>query len=150
MYVMGLLFEIFTSHMWTYNHIFIVIPVPGAKDISALFPLGWAGWIMVTTTVTQVLWKLLRAERWWVRHLVLMGVWFVVGGAAETTFYRIGMFEYVNDASTRINFLLGQWGGLPPTMILLGYGGLPPLVSQFFLWMERRMTKISDRMGVKF
>lgn len=141
MYVLGLLFEVLTAYMWKYHYIFLTYPIDIDGDISVLFPLGWAGMIMVTTTLAEVLWVSIGTKKWWSRHLVLMVVWLVIGDLAETTFYQIGMIEYVHNERTEVNFVLGQLPGLPPTMVLLFYGLAQPLFSQYFLWMERGLAR---------
>lgn len=137
MYALGLLFELLTAHMWTYHHIFLLLPTRIDHDISVLFPLGWAGLIMTATPVAESLWKRWRLNGPIQRHLVLMAAWLLIGDLSETTFYRAGMIEYVNDSSTAANFCLGQWPGLPPTMVLVGYGLLQPFVTHYFRWLER-------------
>ena len=145
MYVLGLLFEIVTGYMWNYHDIFIhfgsVFPAYFGGDISLLFPLGWAGWIMTCTTLAEEIWKRRAIRSWWARHLVLAAVWLIVGSAGETAFYRMGMIEYVRNDMTRVNFLLGQVPGLPPTMILVGYGILQPFFSHYFRWLESDMAR---------
>jgi len=137
MYMVGMLFEVLTCFMWQYHHIFLVLPWPLDNDISILFPLGWAGMIMTATPVAERLAARWRARSGLARHLVLAGVWLVIGAAAETTFYRIGMIEYIRDARTEVNFLLGQAPGLPPTLVLLCYGITQPFFSRYLQWLER-------------
>jgi len=143
MYLMGLLFELLTAHMWRYHDIFLILPSSIDDDLSVLFPLGWAGWIMTTDAVAGRLADRGRIRSWWARHLVLMGVWLVIGDAAETLFYRIGMIEYIRDEATRVNYLLGQIPGLPPTVILAGYAVVPPLAVQFM----RALSATAPRAG---
>lgn len=137
MYLIGLLFEVMTCYMWQYHHIVLIIPTPLDNDISALFPLGWAGLLMATTSLAEAVWARWRLVRWWSRHLVLMGLWLVVGDCSETIFAGIGMIEYIRDPRTETNFLLGRIPGLPPTMILATYPVFMPLGSQFIRWLER-------------
>lgn len=137
MYFIGLLFEVMTSYMWQYHHIFLILPTPIDSDISVLFPLGWAGMLMITTTLAEAMWARWKVARWWSRHLVLMAVWLVVGDVAETAFYNIGMIEYVREPRTEINFVLGQLPGLPPTLVLATYPIIQPLGSIFLRWLER-------------
>lgn len=131
MYLMGLLFEVLTAHLWRYHDLLLVLPGPIDDDLSVLLPLGWAGWIMTTHAIAVRLWERWRIRSAWTRHLVLMGVWLVIGSAAETLFYRIGMIEYVHAESGGMLFVLGQIPGLPPTNVLLGYAGIPPVAVQF-------------------
>jgi hypothetical protein len=145
MYALGLLFEVLTAPMWRYHWIALRLPFWGDGDISAAFPLGWTGWILAATAIAERWWRAAGFVRWWTRHLALMAVWLVLGGAGETFFYRIGMIEYVATGPGRVNFVLGQAEGLPPTAVLLGYGGLPPLVSQLFRWLERALARRSRR-----
>jgi hypothetical protein len=144
MYLLGLMFEIATGYMWNYHHLFIrfpsVFPAYFGGDISVLLPFGWAGWIMICTTLAEEIWDRWRVRRLFARHLILAAVWLIIGSAGETLFYRIGMIEYVKNDMTRVNFLLGQVPGLPPTMILAGYGLLMPFFSHYFRWLERSMT----------
>ena len=139
MYALGLLFEILTSHMWIYPNIFLVFPF--AEDISVIFPLGWAGMIMTATTMAETLWRKFEIRTWWMKHVVLMLSWWVVGDIAETILYNTGLFDYARDASTELTFILGQVEPLPPTMILVGYGLLQPIVSYYFLWMEKGLAE---------
>jgi hypothetical protein len=137
MYAVGLLFEILTAFMWRYHHILFVLPSRVDDDLSIFFPLGWAGMITGATAVGERL-----ADRWrvrgaWGRHGVLALAWLVIGDLAETTFHRIGMIEYVRSPDTEFNFWLGRVPGLPPTMILLGYGIFQPFASRLFQRLER-------------
>jgi hypothetical protein len=137
MYALGLLFEVLTAHMWTYHHIFLVFPFAVDRDISILFPLGWAGLIMTATPLAERVWERRRLTGRAARHLALAAVWLAVGGASEIAFYTAGMIEYVRTDATRVNFALGQLPHLPPTLVLLGYGLLQPFASHFFHWMEK-------------
>jgi len=141
MYALGLLFELLSAHMWNYHDILLILPTQIDNDVSVLFPFGWAGLIMIATSTTEALWRRWRMTSWWKRHAVLVVVWLVVGDLVETTFYRIGMIEYVNDESTKANFSLGQVPGLPPTMILVGYGMLQPFASHYMRWLERGLER---------
>src|SRR6185436_11634639 len=116
---------------------FLLIPTPLDDDISALFPLGWAGLLMMTTSLAEAGWARWKVTRWWGRHLLLMTVWWVIGDLSETTFAGIGMIEYVRQPNTELNFLLGRISGLPPTMILVSYPVFMPLGSHFIRWLER-------------
>jgi hypothetical protein len=149
MYLVGLLFEIVTGYMWNYHYIFIrypsFLPVNLGGDISLLLPLGWAGWIMICTTLAEEIWDRYRLLSTWSRHLALSAVWLVIGAAGETLFYRMGMIEYVRNDATRVNFLLGQAPGLPPTMILVGYGLLQPFFSHYFRWLETSLCQHRQR-----
>ncbi len=145
MYALGLLFEVLTAYMWEYHNIILVFPFLIADDISATFPLGWAGLIMTVTSLVERLWGRWRIKGWWRRHLILMSAWLVIGDVTETIFHNAGMFEYVRDEHTRINFVLGQFKPLPPTVVLLGYGFLQPFVTWFFLWMERGLSARKGR-----
>ncbi|MFA6030348.1 MAG: hypothetical protein WC969_10880 [Elusimicrobiota bacterium] len=133
----GLLFELLTAHWWNYRNIFILIPTPIDDDISALFPLGWAGLMMIATPVAERLRERWGLARWWQGHLVMMGVWLVVGSISEATFNAIGMIEYVDRPQLRL--LLGQLPGLPPTIYMVGYAFLPALIAQIFRWLERSL-----------
>ena len=137
MYVVGLMFEVLTCYMWKYHHIFLILPTPLDDDISALFPLGWAGLLMATTSLAEAAWARWRGSGWWARHLILMGVWLLIGDLSETTFAGIGMIEYVRQPNTEINFALGRLPGLPPTMILVTYPVFMPWGSHFIRWLER-------------
>ena len=75
------------------------------------------------------------------KHVVLSVSWLAVGGIAETIYYNGGLFDYVRDASTEIIFLLGQLEPLPPTVILVVYGLCMPIVSCYFLWMEKGLAE---------
>ena len=147
MYALGLLFEVLTSYMWDYHHIFLVYGFHIDHDISVLFPLGWAGLIMTVTPLAEHCWRRCRITSWWARHLVLMGVWLVVGDISETTFYNVGMIEYVRSDSTEMFFVLGQLPYFPPTMILVGYSLLHPFVTYFFQWMERGLARSASARG---
>jgi len=141
MYSLGLLFEVLTAYMWIYHNIIFVFPFEIDHDISVFFPLGWAGMIIIATTLTETLWTAIGVRKWWSRHVWLSAVWLVFGGLTEITFHKIGMIEYVRDERTGVNFLLGQMPGMPPTMVLLFYGILPPLISQYFRWAERGLAR---------
>ena len=39
-----------------------------------------------------------------------------------------------------VNFILGQFPGLPPNMVLLGYGLLQPFVTYFLQWLEKGLA----------
>ncbi len=148
MYALGLLLEVLTAHMWTYHNVFLLFDFRVAHDISVLFPLGWAGLIMIATPIAESAWRRWNVGSWWSRHLVLVVVWLMVGDTSETIFYNLGMIEYVRNDATEMNFLLGQLPRLPPTMILLvGFGVLLPLVSHFFRWMERSLVRRATRPG---
>lgn len=141
MYALGLLFEVLTSSMWNYHNIFLVFPFHFDSDISILFPLGWAGLIMVATPVAEHAWRRWKVKSWLTRGLLLTAIWLAIGSISETTFYNAGMIEYVRTTETGVLYLLGQLPGLPPTMVLLGYGLLPPLISVYFQWMERGLAR---------
>ena len=139
MYALGLLFEVLTAHMWIYHNIFLVFPF--SEDISVTFPLGWAGFVMTSTSIAETLWRRFEIETWWMKHVVLSASWLAVGGIAETVYYNGGLFDYVRDESAEIIFLLGQLEPLPPTVVLVVYGLCMPIVSQYFLWMERGLAE---------
>ena len=141
MYAIGLLFELLTCFLWQYHDIAFVIPTPIDNDISALFPLGWAGWVILTTTLAEVLWRRWSIASWWARHLVLMALWLAVGDVAETFYYRRGMIEYLQTPHASLLYAWGQVPGLPPTLVLLGYAQLPPLVSQLFRRLEQALRQ---------
>ena len=145
MYFVGLLFEVLTAYIWRYHHIMFLLPSKVDDDLSIFFPLGWAGLITAATSTAEWLWRRWNVRGWWARHGVLTVVWLACGDTAETIFYRIGMIEYVRDPSTGVNFLLGQVSGLPPTMILLGYGVLQPFASRMFQRLERDLARGSRR-----
>lgn len=137
MYLAGLLFELLTAHFWTYHHIFLVLPTRVDLDISIIFPLGWAGFVMAVTAVTEEGWRRWRMRRIWARAAWMALVSLTVGDAFETFFYRIGMIEYVRSEETRVAFILGQLPGLPPSMILSNYAIVLPCFVLFFRWLER-------------
>lgn len=137
LYGVGLLFEILTAHMWTYHHVFLVLPTPIDSDISLLFPLGWVGFVLTATALAEYFWKKFKAQRWWVRHGILMLTWLPVGLIGEIIFYRIGMIEYIDPR----RLILGQLPFLPPTLYLIGYAITPPFFSQFLLWLERDLSQ---------
>jgi len=141
MYAFGLLFELLTADLWNYHNIFLVFPFRVDRDISVLFPLGWSGLIMTATPIAEYSWRRWKVNSWWARYLLIVIVWLVIGGISETTFYNVGMIGYVHNESTRVSFILGQLPYLPPTMILAGYGLIPPLVSYFFRWMENGVVR---------
>lgn len=135
MVLMGLLFELVTARMWTYHHVFILLPTFIDSDISALFPVGWAGLVMAATSCAERAWARKGVVHPLGRHLVLMLCWLAFGAVTEAVFYRIGMIEYVDIPGRRL--LLGQLPGLPPTVYMAGYSIIPPAFSQFLLWLER-------------
>lgn len=135
MCAIGLLFELLTAHWWNYRHIFLLIPTPIDSDISALFPLGWAGLMMIATPAAERLRERWDLKPWWQGHLVMMGAWLVVGSISEATFNAIGMIEYIDGPELRL--LFGQLPGLPPTIYMIGYAFLPALIAQLFRWLER-------------
>ncbi len=137
MYFVGLMFELYTAYMWHYHHILFLLPSQVDSDLSVLFPLGWAGLITGATAIAETLWRRWKVRGWWRQHAVLMLTWLAYGDVVETIFYRIGMIEYVRTPSTEVNFLLGQAPGLPPTMILIGYGLLQPFATRMFQRLER-------------
>jgi len=137
MYFMGLLFEVMSSYMWHYHYLFLLLPTPVAPDISVLQPLAWGGLIMTATPLAESAWSRWKVTRWWKRHLILMGIWLLVGGVAETVFYDIGMTEYVRQPNTEYNFIFGQLPGFPPTLILAAYPLVQPLGTVFLRWLER-------------
>jgi hypothetical protein len=139
MYVIGLLFEILTAYWWTYRNIFILLPIPINRDISALFPLGWAGLNLISASIAERFWDMHDIKTWWKRHGVLMAVWLIVGSISEATFNAAGMMEYVDRPTRRL--LLGQLPNLPPTIYMVGYAFLPPVITQFFRWMERGLAR---------
>jgi len=144
-YVLGLLFEVLTSYMWEYHHILVKLPLAVAGDISALFPLGWAGLVMMATALAERVWGRYRIGAWWARHLVLVVAWLVVGDTSETLFYNAGLFSYVRDERTAFIFAWGQAEPFPPTFILLGYGILLPFVSHYLRWLERGLGAPTGR-----
>lgn len=145
MYGIGLLFEILTAHMWRYHHIAFLLPSRVDDDLSIFFPLGWAGLITGATSIAEALWRRWRVRGWFRQQAVLVVTWLLYGDIIETIFYRIGMIEYVRDPSTEVNFLLGQVPGLPPTMILIGYGLLQPFATRMFQRLERDLGSRSRR-----
>lgn len=143
MYALGLLFEVLTSHMWIYHNIFLIFPF--SEDISVTFPLGWAGFVMTATTIAETLWRKFEIKTWWMKHVVLSVSWLLVGGIAETIFYNGGLFDYARDASTGSIFILGQVEPLPPTVVLVVYGLLLPIVSYYFLWLEKGLSHLGPQ-----
>jgi len=143
LFAVGLLFEILTAHLWTYHHVFLVLPTPIDSDISVMLPLGWTGLVLFSTAAAERVWARWGLSRWWAKHGVLAGIWLLCGAVGETFFYNIGVIEYI-DIPARV-FILGQLKPLPPTNYLVGYALVPPLFSQFLLWLERGLRERPDR-----
>lgn len=137
MCVVGLLFELLTARFWNYHHIVFRLPNPCDADISALFPLAWAGLLMASTSLSETLARRMRLRSRLSRHAMLMAAWFVIGNLFETIFFNIGVIEYARGEHERILFMLGQAPYLPPFAVMLGYGVFPPLVSRLFMAINR-------------